>query len=269
MLDRPAVGFALTATLAVAGSLGLGLAGLTLWSVAGPWQFPDAIPQSLTLKTWTAAGPALGDTLATSLGLALLSTSAALVLVLACLQAEATLGLTPTSRAMMLLYLPLVVPQIVFLPGLQALALPLRLDGTMLAVAAAHLVFVLPYVFLSLSGPFRAWDLRISTTAATLGTTGAQIFWRLRLPMLTGPILTATAVGLAVSLGQYLPTLLVGGGRVETLTTEAVALSSGGNRRLIGTYAVLQLVLPALAFGAAILCPALLWRNRRGMRGHA
>ena len=41
------------------------------------------------------------------------------------------------------------------------------------------------------------------------------------------------------------PTLLIGGGRVETLTTEAVALSSGGNRRLIGAYAMLQLLLPA------------------------
>ena len=66
-----------------------------------------------------------------------------------------------------------------------------------------------------------------------------------------------------------LPTLLIGGGRVETLTTEAVALSSGGNRRVIGAYAVLQLVLPAIAFALAIVVPALLWRHRRQMRGLA
>lgn len=87
--------------------------------------------------------------------------------------------------------------------------------------------------------------------------------------MLAGPVLTAAAVGIAVSLGQYLPTLLIGGGRVETLTTEAVALSSGGNRRLIGAFAVLQLLLPALAFGIALAVPAILWRNRRDMRGSA
>ncbi|MFN7053661.1 MAG: ABC transporter permease, partial [Gemmobacter sp.] len=79
------------------------------------------------------------------------------------------------------------------------------------------------------------------------------------------PVLTAAAVGLAVSVGQYLPTLLIGGGRVETLTTEAVALSSGGNRRLIGAYALLQMLLPALGFAFALLLPALLFRNRRGM----
>ena len=83
--------------------------------------------------------------------------------------------------------------------------------------------------------------------------------------MLLRPVLTAAAVGLAVSVGQYLPTLLIGGGRVETLTTEAVALSSGGNRRLIGAAALLQMALPALAFALALGLPALTFRHRRGM----
>jgi putative thiamine transport system permease protein len=84
--------------------------------------------------------------------------------------------------------------------------------------------------------------------------------------MLLRPVLTAAAVGIAVSVGQYLPTLLIGGGRVVTLTTEAVALSSGGNRRIIGTYAILQMALPALAFAAAVALPALAFRHRRGMQ---
>lgn len=266
-IDRPAAATARTAAALITATLGLGLAGLGLWSVAGLWPFPDALPAQFTGRTWATAAPALWDSTAITLAIAAMSTGIAVLLTLGCLEAEARLHLRPTSRAMVLLYLPLLVPQIAFLPGLQMLALPLGLDGTVAAVAAIHLVFVLPYVFLSLSGPFRAWDGRIATAAATLGATDGRIFWRLRLPMLAGPILTAAAVGMAVSIGQYLPTLLIGGGRVETLTTEAVALSSGGNRRLIGAYAVLQLLLPALAFGAALALPALFWRNRRAMRG--
>lgn len=268
-LDGPGTLTAHAAALLIAGSLSLGLSSLALWSVAGPWQFPDALPDTLTLRTWQTAGPDLGMTASASLLIALVATTTAIALTLACLEAEQQHRLTPTTRALTLLYLPLLVPQIAFLPGLQMLALPLGLDGTAMAVAAVHLVFVLPYVFLSLSGPFRAWDSRVATSAATLGATPARIFWRLRLPMLLGPVLTAAAVGIAVSLGQYLPTLLIGGGRVETLTTEAVALSSGGNRRLIGAYGVLQLLLPALGFGLALAIPALLWRDRRGMRGTA
>src|SRR5690606_540084 len=121
----------------------------------------------------------------------------------------------------------------------QIAALRSGVEGHWMAVSAAHLVFVLPYVFLSLAPAYRAWDQRISVAGLALGATPARVFWHLRLPMLLRPVLTAAAVGLAVSVGQYLPTLLIGGGRVETLTTEAVALSSGGNRRLIGAYALL------------------------------
>jgi putative thiamine transport system permease protein len=72
-------------------------------------------------------------------------------------------------------------------------------------------------------------------------------------------------VGFAVSVGQYLPTLLVGGGRIQTLTTEALALSSGGDRRVIGIYALAQTAVAFAPFGLALLLPKVLWRDRRGM----
>lgn len=56
----------------------------------------------------------------------------------------------------------------------------------------------------------------------------------MRLPMLLAPVLTAVAVGFAASVGQYLPTLLVGGGRLSTLTTEAVALAAGATAARLG-----------------------------------
>jgi putative thiamine transport system permease protein len=93
------------------------------------------------------------------------------------------------------------------------------------------------------------------------------VLWRVRLPMLLRPVLTALAVGIAVSVGQYLPTLLIGGGRIATLTTEAVALASGGDRRAIGVFAVAQTGAALVPFAAALAIPALAWRNRRGLHG--
>ena len=264
-LDRPARGLALLSGGVSAGALILGLGGLGLWSVAGLWQFPDAFPETLTLRTWMRAGPDLALTGGLTLAIAALATGLSVTLVLACLEAEHRYGLSPGTKSLWVLYLPLLVPQVAFLPGLQIAALRSGVEGHWLAVAAAHLVFVLPYVFLSLAPAYRAWDGRISVAGQTLGATPSRVFWRLRLPMLLRPVLTAAAVGLSVSIGQYLPTLLIGGGRVETLTTEAVALSSGGNRRLIGAYALLQMALPALGFALALLLPALVFRNRRGM----
>lgn len=130
-----------------------------------------------------------------------------------------------------------------------------------------HLVFVLPYVFLTLSGPWPAWDARQGIAAAALGSAPGAVLWRVRLPMMLRPLLVAAAVAMAVSVGQYLPTLLAGGGRIATLTTEAVALGSGGDRRAIGVYAVAQTVAATLPFAVALALPVILWRNRRGLHG--
>ena len=235
------------------------IAALALWSVAGLWPFPADVPHSLTWAAWRDAGPSLVATSATTLTLALTVTALALALVLTWLQAEYLFALPPIAP--LLLYLPLIVPQVCFLPGLEFVALRLNASGGLASVAAAHLIFVLPYVYLAASGPFRAWDARIATVAATLGATPARVFWHLRLPLLLSPLAAAAAIGVAVSVGQYLPTLLVGGGRVSTLTTEALALASGGNRRVTSAYGLLQTLWPALGFALALTLPPLILRR--------
>lgn len=264
-LDAPLTALAAAAGFGLALVLALALAGLGLWSLTAAWTFPDALPQGLTLRHWQQALPALAATFGRTLALAAAVTAVALALVIGCLEAEIRLGLTPGRRAEAALYLPLLVPQIALLPGLQMLALHSGIEGSLPAVAAAHLVFVLPYVFLSLAPAWRGRDRRLDRLAATLGAAEGRIFRRIRLPLLLAPVLTAAALGLAVSAGQYLPTLLIGGGRVTTLTTEAVALSSGGNHRLIGVWGIAQLLLPAVGFALALALPRLAFANRRAL----
>jgi putative thiamine transport system permease protein len=130
----------------------------------------------------------------------------------------------------------------------------------------AHLVFVLPYVFLSLADPWRAYDARYTRSALALGSAPWRVFVRVKLPLLLRPLLIACAVAFAVSVGQYLPTLFAGSGRVATLTTEAVTLASGADRRVIGTWAILQAALPWLGYVVAALLPAALYAGRKGMQ---
>ncbi len=243
-----------------------GLATLALWSVAGLWQYPDAMPEWLTLKNWMKTLPRIAGPLGTTVIIATLSTLIAVVLSLLSLLREDETGRRAGRGALMLLYLPLIVPQVAFLFGLQLILILAGAAASLPALVLAHLVFVMPYVFLSLSDPWRAYDRRYEAVAAGLGKQRWTVFFRVKLPMLARPVLTAAAVGFAVSVGLYLPTVLIGAGRLETITTEAVALASGGNRRVIGVYAFLQMLLPALGFLVAIFAPALIFRHRRAMR---
>ncbi len=192
-----------------------------------------------------------------TLALAGVSSLAATALALGALESAARAGLRGPGQALRALYVPLIAPQVAFLFGLQILFAFAGIDGTFVAVALVHLVFVFPYVLLSLSDPWSAWDPRYGLAIRALGHGPNAVFWRVRLPMLARPVLVAAALGFAVSVALYLPTLLIGGGRWPTVTTEAVALASGGDPRLIGATALMQALLPFLGFAIAAIVPAL------------
>jgi putative thiamine transport system permease protein len=243
----------------------LSLIGMAVWSFATLWRFPAALPDGWTFATWSRQARIIGWPLSATCVIGVVATLVAVLLSLACLENEQRRGMRVTSRSLWLLYVPLLIPQIAFLFGAEVLAIALDVDGTFGAVIWAHLLFVLPYVFLSLADPWRALDPRYARTAAGLGASPARIFFQVKLPLLLRPILIAAAVGFAVSVAQYLPTIFAGNGRVTTLTTQAVTLSAGGDRRVIGVYAFLQAALPLLVYGGAIALPAVLYRQRRDL----
>ncbi|MBL8341135.1 MAG: ABC transporter permease subunit [Rubrivivax sp.] len=248
----------------------LSLAGMALWSLAAQWRYPDALPTAWTLAHWRRQAHALSGPLTATLSIAGVSTLIALLLSVACLENEAHRrggppggGSGAHARLYWPLYLPLLVPQVAFLFGAQVLLVRARLDATWAAVVWAHLIFVLPYLFLSLADPWRAYDERYTRSALSLGASRWRVFWRVKLPILARPVLVAAAVACAVSVGLYLPTLFAGAGRVATLTTEAVTLAAGADRRVIGVWAVLQALLPLAAYALALALPRLMQPHRR------
>jgi putative thiamine transport system permease protein len=245
-----------TIVLALVAVAAMSFLANAVWSLAERWRYPMALPTEWTFARWEHEGGNLGALIWTTAALGALAASAALGLTLGCLENEQRHGLRVSNRGLWLIYTPLLVPQISFLFGLQVLLVGAGLDGGWIGLAWSHLLFVLPYVFLSLADPFRSLDERYARSGRCLGAAPARVFWRIKLPMLRRPILVALAIGFAVSVAQYLPTLFAGAGRFSTLTTEAVGLAAGADRRVIGVYALAQAVLPLLPFALAILLPA-------------
>ncbi len=225
---------------AVATALGLG-------SLVGVWPFPDLWPQACTDQAWRTVA-ASASVVWTTLALALASSATAL------LWAVAWLECTPPAwqqRLQGFIYLPLLLPSVLWTLGLHRLALGWGIDGGMTGLWLAHSLCVLPYVLLSLQGPYGGFDARLQAVAASLGRTRWAYVWCIKWPLLRAALAASVAVGFAVSVAQYLPTLYVGAGRFATATTEAVALAAGGQRSLMAAFAALQWLLPALVFGLA------------------
>lgn len=247
---------ALAALLAV-----LAILALPLWSVAETWRFPAALPVCCSLAAWRRAADGLAGPLRDSIGIAACVGASALIAAIAWLKLEprgGAGGLDPARLAHGAVALPLMISDLAFLLGVQVLLLALGLGGGWLPVAAAHFVFVFPYVLLALAGPWARLDPRFERAAFCLGASAWRVLLRVRLPLLAPSLAFAGALGVAVSLSLYLPTVLAGGGRVATLATEAIALAAGGDRRITGVYGTLQ----AALIWSVLLLAGLLARRR-------
>lgn len=242
----------------------IGIGALMLTSVGTEWRYPALVPSVWSTQQWTSALSEWRAPLFNATMIALLSVTAALALSLFTLEAQARSSVS-TARIATFLYLPLLVPQVVFISGIAVLAERALLPPSLTLVAAGHFLFVLPYVYLTLQGGYARFDTRWLMLAKTLGASNTVCFWRIRLPLLSSQLVTAVMLGLAISLSLYLPTQILGAGRIPTLTTEAIALVSSGNRSTIGTRALLQSALPTLCFMLALVLPRLIWSRRKGM----
>jgi len=233
----------------------LGLAVLLLWSIAGPWHFPAALPARIEVDRMLGR---LGDLLAPAWTTAWL---AGLTTLLALAIAVLWLEYRRTSRLPNWLYLPLIVPQIAILAGLNFAFLMAGFGISPAGVVAAHLIFVLPYVVLLLGDSFAGLDPRLARAARSLGHRRLAVLWRVKLPLLRPAVAAAAAIGFSVSVALYLPTIFAGGGRVATLATELIALAHGGDRRMLATAGLILTLMPlaALALAARLGRPP--WQN--------
>ena len=229
---------------------------LAVVSVAPRWPYPLMWPAVFSFQPWVMLLVS-SSTLWLSLGLAMVSSLVALVLVVLWFETQSQrhdrwlLGFAALSLAL---------PQLLVAAGQYRLLLSIGLTGGLAGLFLVHLAPVLAYVAVVLTKPYRALDPRYSSVAASLSATPLRRCWQIKLPLLKAPLLTAAAVGFAVSMVQFVPAQLVAAGRYETLPMAAVTLSSGGNRSLSAVFALALALPPLLAFLIAALAARPRWR---------
>lgn len=236
---------------------------MLVWSVAQRWRFPSLWPSQFSDRFWLREWPNMLPTLSQSLWIALLSGTLALLLGVIAHEFRTRSRLALPAWVIVL---PMLLPQISLLFGLQIATLFIAAEHYTLWVIWSHVFFAFPLVYLALDGPWKSYNPNYTRVALSLGKTPWQLFWQIKVPMLLPGLLYAWAVGISVSLAQYLPTLMLGGGRIATITTEAVALSSGYDRRVMAIYALWQALLPFIFFSLAVVISRVQIRRHRSVQ---
>lgn len=217
------------------------------WSLQA-WERLQLIPTEgeRTLQNWLAllGSSDVIDALVTSL---LIGGSVTLFSVIIGLPAARALGLHKFRGKRIVEFMilaPTIVPAIAFVLGLNINFIRWELSGSIFGVMLVHLVPVMPYVVLTLSGVFANYNPDFEDQARTLGAGPIRIFWYVTLPAIFPGIVVAALFAFLVSWSQYLLTFLIGAGRVITLPILLFASASGGNNAVI---AVMSLIFIAPA----------------------
>ena len=222
---------------------------LAIWSFARGWRFPDLLPAGWSGRAWSYA---FSDTSG------VLDSMGVTIWIAVCVTGIATVIGIPAGRALGLhqfrgkglvqavILTPLIVPPLTVALGLQGVFIGLGLTGSIWGVILVHLIPVLPYVILIMTGIFANFDPRYEVQARSLGAGRAQVFYHVTLPALAPGVMVAMLMGFLISWSQYLLTLMIGGGRVMTLPLALFNFASSGRNDITGAIAVIY-ILPALA----------------------
>jgi putative spermidine/putrescine transport system permease protein len=168
----------------------------------------NSVTAPRTLSAWTGISttPGLGDAIIASLELAAITSVVMLVLVLPTM-VWVRLRLPGLSRVIEFICLmPLTVPAIALVVGMRPIFIWISINVTdsILALAVAYVILVLPYSYRALDAGLAALDLKTMTEAArSLGAGWGTVMWRVVVPNMPSAILNASLLSVALVLGEY------------------------------------------------------------------
>lgn len=236
------------AALMLAAWMVLPILPLAVWSVAHGWRFPELWPSEISGKAWAYAlsrQAGVVESFALTGFIALATTALAALVGVPAGRALGLYRFRGKGLVTLLLVAPAILPGLAVVFGLHALFLRLGLAGTVTGVIFAHLIPVLPYMTLVMAAVFASFDTGFEDQARSLGASPWQVFRHVTLPAILPGLLTGALFSFLVSWSQYLLTLAIGGGRVQTLPLVLYSFAASGRNDVTGAIGLLY-ILPGL-----------------------
>jgi putative spermidine/putrescine transport system permease protein len=226
----------------------LPLIPLAIWSFAKGWRFPDLLPQVWSTQAWhTALSARTGvlESLWVTGAIAALTTILAVVIGVPAGRALGQHQFRGKGAVQALILAPLIVPGIAVALGLHAVFLRLGLTNSFAGVVLVHLIPTLPYMIIIMTGIFTIHDPAFEAQARSLGASPWQSFRHIILPAILPGMIVGGLFCFLVSWSQYILTLLIGGGRVQTLPLVLFSFATSGRNDLTGAISMIY-ILPGL-----------------------
>ena len=223
----------------------LGIISSLIWGLSANWYFPNFFPKSLTLDVFTNFYNENKSIIFISIFISFIVSLISSLLTIIWVELIEFLKIKKIYLEW-IIFIPLFIPQISFLIGLQSFIILFDFDSYLLPLIIIQLFYVIPYSFIILAPSLREIKKEIIIVATSLGKNRLQRLLNVKIPIVMSSLLTSFAIGMLVSFSLYTPVYFFGGGRITTLTVEALNLALSGSRQDLGVATFFQIIIPIL-----------------------
>lgn len=214
-------------------------------SFSNVWQWPNIFPNKITLKHYNNIFnqrnflKAILST--TTIGIMVILLN--YILVIPSAYGVSRLKSKYKAIIITIIILPIIVPPILVLLNLYNHFLVWGLTDHYIGVIIAHMIPSLPYMFILLYLGFEKVDSNYENIFLSLGVNPIKGFFTVILPQVKEAIILGGIMTFLISISQYLSTLLIGGGKILTMTLLLTPYIQGGNARIGAAYGILLILL--------------------------
>ncbi|MEO6957999.1 MAG: ABC transporter permease subunit [Antricoccus sp.] len=241
----------------------LPLVPLLAWAVSERWRYPALFPQKLSTRGLRIITDPRSQVLPGLLTSVVIGISVAVAATLIGLPAGRAIGVyrfRGRRLVQFLLLSPVIVPGLAVTLGIQVFFIRYGLAGTTLGVVLVQLLPTVPYAATVLGAAFANLDLDYERQARALGAGPMRTLLFVTIPLLRPALILTGLFCFLISWSEYILTLLVGTGQVQTLPLLLFAAIGSSDTTAAAALGVL-VVLPPL------ILVALSGRLLRGQSG--
>lgn len=148
------------------------------------------------------------------------------------------------------IYIPLIVPGVVFGVALMCLISLLHLPKGMYAIICGHVILTLPYMYMTVRTRLLDFDISIEEASMDLGANPLQTFFKVTLPAIMPGVMSGAVLAFSISLDDVVITDFLAGPNCVTLPMKiytSVKMGVSPEINAISTVIILVVIIGAVA----------------------
>ncbi len=128
----------------------------------------------------------------------------------------------------MLLYIPVVIPEIVLGISLLSMFSLCQVPLGLLSIIIAHITFCIPFVVFTVRARLAGFDRSVEEAALDLGASRLQVFFRITVPIILPGIISGATLAFTLSVDDIIISFFTTGAKSTTFPLKAIELVRTG-----------------------------------------